>query len=183
MLEIIILLIVNIALLFLKPDLLTLLILVAVSALICVPGVRAMMKGPPYVPTPKRRVDIMMEFAQPKPGEIAYDLGCGDGRIVFATAKRGAKATGYELSLPTYLVAKIRSLWHPRSRILFRDFWSKSYKDADIIYCYLLKGVMPEFERIVWPQLKPGTRVLSHTFKMPTIKPVKERDMVYMYVK
>lgn len=51
----------------------------------------------PYFQTTRYRVDAMMELAEIKPGELAADLGSGDGRILVELAKRGAKACGYEL--------------------------------------------------------------------------------------
>ena len=53
----------------------------------------------PYVGTPVRVMDRMLELANIKPGETVYDLGCGDGRIVIAAALRyKAKAVGVEIS-------------------------------------------------------------------------------------
>ena len=50
-----------------------------------------------YVPTPHEVVEKMLDMAKVKKGDVVYDLGCGDGRIVVAAAKRGAKATGWDI--------------------------------------------------------------------------------------
>ncbi|MBM4093960.1 MAG: hypothetical protein FJ276_31820 [Planctomycetes bacterium] len=51
-----------------------------------------------YVPTPYEVVEKMLDMANVRKGEVVYDLGCGDGRIVVAAAKRGAKATGWDIN-------------------------------------------------------------------------------------
>ena len=51
-----------------------------------------------YVPTPHDVVDKMLDMAKVKKGDVVLDLGCGDGRIVVAAAKKGAKATGYDIN-------------------------------------------------------------------------------------
>jgi hypothetical protein len=54
-------------------------------------------KGAPYVPSKKRTAEIMINFAHIKPGMMVYDLGSGDGRLLFLAAKRGATAIGYDI--------------------------------------------------------------------------------------
>ena len=138
--------------------------------LCCLPGIRAMVSGnPPFVPTPRRIADSMFRLARVRRGERIFDLGCGDGRLVIAAAKRGARATGYEISLPTCAFAKLRSLRQPGARILFGDFWKQDYAQVDVIFCFLLRRSMARFEREIWPHLKVGCRVVSHTFRMPNV--------------
>jgi cyclopropane fatty-acyl-phospholipid synthase-like methyltransferase len=179
MLEVILLLCVII---FLPPSEGNILWLVLAVAII-IPGAYATYTGAPFVPTSQKTLRKMIELAKIKKGEKVYDLGCGDGRLVFAAAKKGANAVGYEFSVPTFLWAKIRSLIYPRSSIQLRDFWKQNYKDADVIFCYLLTDTMQVFKKKVWPQLKPGTRVVSHAFRMKDIQPVKKEDGVVLYMK
>ena len=150
----------------------------------CIPGFRLITQtAPPYVPTSARRMVHMLELADIKPGDIVYDPGCGDGRLLIEAAKSGATAIGYELSIPTLLLAKWRTWTYPSVSVRYGDFWTKDYRDADVIFCYLLLDKMKEFEEKIWPTLKPGTRVISHAFPMPTIKPDKKIDRVMLYVK
>src|ERR1043165_7653593 len=51
----------------------------------------------PFVPSPQEVVDQMVELAGVKKGDVVYDLGSGDGRIVIAAAQKGAKAVGFEI--------------------------------------------------------------------------------------
>lgn len=147
-----------------------------------VPSVYAMLTGAPSVPTPAHIMEKMFKLARIKAGETVYDLGCGDGRLVFKAVDHKAKAIGFELSLPVYVYAKILSFFRGGS-IRLRNFWRQDLSDADVIFCYLLTDSMQTFKKRIWPTLKPGTRVISHAFAMKGIEPVKQIDNVRLYVK
>lgn len=146
------------------------------------PAVYAMWTGAPPVPTPPAVMRDMFALAKIRPGERVYDLGCGDGRLVFEAKRLGAQATGFELALPVYLLAKIRSFFLG-GRILFRDFWKADLSDADVVFCFLLTDSMQTFKQKLWPALKPGTRVVSHAFPMHGIEPAERMGGVRLYVK
>ncbi len=151
--------------------------------LLAIPGVYAMFRGAPFVPSSNATVKRMIGLAQLKKGERAYDLGCGDGRIVFAAAAKGALATGYELSFPTFVIAWLRSLRHKGATIRFRDFWRVDISDADVVFCYLLTGPMAEFEARIWPTLKSGCRVVSHAFRLKGIEPTQRDQDALIWIK
>jgi len=163
---------------------LPLLIVLGLIIVICVPTLPLVMqKAPPFIPTPKAIVDDMIALAVIKKGDRVYDLGCGDGRLLLAAAKQGAIATGYELSIPALLIAKWRTRKYPQIDVRYGDFWKREYSDADVIFCYLLKEKMKMFEETIWLQMKPGTRVVSHAFKMPTVAVTAKRGGAVMYTK
>ncbi|HVW67065.1 MAG TPA: 50S ribosomal protein L11 methyltransferase [Candidatus Peribacteraceae bacterium] len=140
-------------------------------------------RSPPFVPTPQKIMNTMMKLAKVKEGQTVYDLGCGDGRLLIEAAKKGAHAIGYEFSYPTYLLAWFRTRNMRDAVPRFGNFWKQSYDDADVIFCYLLTHTMKEFQEKIWPQLKAGTRVVSHCFKMPDIAYAEAENGVYVYVK
>ena len=154
-----------------------------VSLLICLPGILVMRGGAPFVATPKKIMDGMLRLAKIKPGEVVYDAGCGDGRMVFAAADLGASGIGFEMSLPTFVYAKIRSLWHKNSSIRFQNLWKQDYRNADVIFCYLLTDTMQKFQRTVWLTLRPGTRVVSHAFKFKDVTPDGQDNGALLYIK
>ncbi len=156
------------------------LLMVVVLAL---PNIRARWGGAPYVWTNKKTQETMLRFATIKPGDIAYDLGCGDGRLVRAAATHGAMATGIEASLLTCALAWIWSLPVRNVRIRFGDLWKGDYRDADVVFCYILVAGMQRFEREIWPTLKPGCRVVSNSFRMKGLVPEKEEGNVFLYRK
>jgi SAM-dependent methyltransferase len=151
--------------------------------LLCLPGVLTMRGAAPYVTTSKKTMEAMLRLANIQHGDHIYDLGCGDGRIVFAAAAHGALAVGYEVSIPTYLLAKIRSLWHPRSNIRYGNLWKQNYGDADVIFCYFLKDTMQDFALRIWPTLKPGCRVVSHAFTIDGMEAAARDGDAVLYVK
>lgn len=151
--------------------------------LISLPGLYAILTGVHYQPTLHHTLDRMMRLADIQPAQKVYDLGCGDGRLIFAAAARGARAVGYELSLPVFLFAWFRSLWVPRSSIRCANFWTKNYADADVVFCFLLDPAMVRVRDTIWPQLKPGCKLISHSFKLPSHTPDAVEGNVVMYVK
>ncbi len=168
----------------LGPSHIGILIIWAVIVVICLPVIRLVMQGaPPFVPTSKKTADHMIELAVIKRGDTVYDLGCGDGRLLIAAAEKGAVAVGYELSVPTLLLAKWKARRYKTVEVRYGDFWQKDFSDADVIVCYLLIQKMKLFKEVIWPQLKPGTRVVSHSFKIPGIKPTQVKGDAVLYVK
>ena len=125
----------------------------------------------------------MLTLANLNDDDVMFDLGCGDGRLVFSAAKQCKKAIGYELSIPLIIFGKIRALFHPRASIKLGNIWKQDYSEATVIFCYLLPKAMRQFFKEVWPTLKPGTRVISNAFMMHELEPVKKEGKVYLYVK
>jgi SAM-dependent methyltransferase len=131
----------------------------------------------PYVPTPQDVVDRMLELAQVKKGDVVYDLGSGDGRIVVTAAKKyGVKAIGYEIdperireSHENIKKAGVEKL----VEIKQQDIRTVDLSGASVLTMYLLPEVNMMLRPNIWNQMKPGSRVVSHDFDMGDWKPVK----------
>ena len=140
--------------------------------LIMVPTLMTLINGAPFVPTPMEAVRKLIKLANIKKGDVVYDIGCGDGRMVYVAANEyGANATGLELSPLVYAFARIRKLlWRSKAKILFRNFKTQNFRNADVIVCYL----MPETLEILRPklesELKPGAKIVSYAFQMTSWK-------------
>ena len=129
----------------------------------------------PWVPTREELIPYIMLLAKPKPGDVMYDLGCGDGRVVVEVALRGAKAVCVELNKELIERAKERAR---KSGVIDRitfindDFFKVSLEDATIVYMYLLTSVnrmlKPKLER----ELRLGTRVITLDFEVPGWRPL-----------
>jgi len=158
------------------------LFLLMILSLLILPGIYAALTTGPFVPSSRKRHKAMLDLADFNPNDIVYDLGCGDGRLIFRSAPHVKKAIGYELSIPLVLFGKLKSLLaSPKAQIRFGDIWKQDYKDADVIFCYLLPGAMKKFYKEIWPTLKPGTRVISNAFQIHDLKPNAQKEKVYLY--
>ena len=133
-----------------------------------------------YVPTPQKVVDEMMQAANVTSKDVVYDLGCGDGRIVVAAAKRGAKAIGFDLD-PKRVAearAKVKAAGvESLASIRWANVFSVDLSPATVVTLYLL----PELNVKLIPQLeklRPGSRIVSHDFDMDGVDPVGEWDVM-----
>lgn len=123
-----------------------------------------------YVPTPMPVVNKMLEMAEVKAGNLLYDLGCGDGRIVVTAAKEhGARGIGIDLD-PTRIAeanANARAAGvTDRTRFMVADLFETNLADADVVTLYLLPELNLKLRPRLWRQLKIGTRIVSHDFRM-----------------
>jgi SAM-dependent methyltransferase len=130
----------------------------------------------PYVATPQVIVDKLLEMAAIKPGDVVYDLGCGDGRVVVTAAKRyGVRAVGVDIdprrvkeSLANARANKVEHL----VSIQQKDIFKLDLREATVVFLYLL----PSMNTRLRPQLaklKPGSRIVSHDFDMGDAKPLQ----------
>lgn len=135
----------------------------------------------PYVPTPQEVVDRMLELAQVKKGDVVYDLGSGDGRIVVTAAKKyGVKAIGFEIdpqrikeSHENIKKAGVEQLVEIRQQ----DIRTVDLSGATVLTMYLLPEVNLMIRPNIWKQMKPGSRIVSHDFDMGDWKPLKTENI------
>ncbi len=133
-----------------------------------------------YVPTPDAVVDKMLEMAEVKPGDVVYDLGCGDGRIMVAAARKyGVKAIGFDIDPERVKEAQenIRTNHVGRlASVKEADIFTLDLSKATVVTLYLLPDLnvklMPQLAR-----LRPGSRIVSHDFDMRGAKPVQTVNM------
>ena len=144
----------------------------------------------PYVASPDRVVDRMLEMANIKPGETLIDLGCGDGRILIAAVERyKAKAIGVEISQKLVEQASTRIQREgltEQARVVQGDLLKADLTGADIVTIYLESSLNTQLRPRLERFLKPGARVVSHDYAIPGWKPTKVdksdgRHLVYLY--
>lgn len=131
----------------------------------------------PFIRTPQEIVDQMLALGDPKPDELLYDLGCGDGRIVIAAAKHyRCRAVGFDIDPDRVEEAREnvrRSGLEEQVTIIEQDVFTLDLRPADVVTLYLL----PRLNARLVPQLtqlRPGARIVSHDFDLPKIKPDRE---------
>ena len=160
------------------PVLLFLMILVSVSWPILV--------GAPWVPTPMKSVHKMLDMAEVSPGDLVYDLGCGDGRMVITAARRyGARAVGFEIDPLRYLwcllLVRILGLGD-RVRIVYGNFFNQDLSEADVVTCFLLKWTNNKLEAKLKEELRSGVRVVSNTFVFSGLEEVRVDGDARLYL-
>jgi SAM-dependent methyltransferase len=147
----------------------------------------------PDFPSPQSVIERMLEAAHLKPGELVYDLGSGDGRIVITAARKfKARAVGVELSgdLCKQAEARVKALGlADQVKIVHANLLKVDLKPADVVTIYLLTAsnelLRPNLER----DLRPGARVVSHDFEIRGWKPASIEKIeaegrartIYMY--
>lgn len=123
----------------------------------------------PFVPTPHSLVEKMLDLARVGPADYLIDLGCGDGRIAVAAARRGARALGVDLDplriAEAQAAARIAGL---EAHVRFRrqDLFATPIWDADVIALYLLPRINLELRPRLLTELAAGARIVSHAFDM-----------------
>ena len=121
-----------------------------------------------WVPTPQRLVDKMLDMAKVAPGDFVIDLGSGDGVLVIASAKRGARAIGIELNPELIELSKRnadKAGLADKTSFTQGDLFDHDFSQATVITMYLL----PDLNLKLRPKilaLKPGTRIVSNSWHM-----------------
>ena len=128
-----------------------------------------------YVPTPPEVVEAMLKVANVKAGDVVYDLGCGDGRIVVTAAQKyGARGIGIDID-PQRIKEANENVQKAgvgdRVKIMQADLFETNISEATVVTLYLLPSLNVKLMPKLMKELKPGTRIVSHAFDMGDWKP------------
>lgn len=144
----------------------------------------------PWVPAWKKDLPRIFKLAELKPGQIFYDLGCGNGQVVLSANKNfKAKAIGLEISLPMYLVCKIRQLFNWNRNLIFKlkNLYKEDLSQADVVYFFGMPDKVEKLRAKLEKELKPGSRVISYVFpvvgwqEIAKDKPNPKDIAIYLY--
>ncbi len=143
----------------------------------------------PFEPTPPAVVDAMLEMAQVHPGDVVYDLGCGDGRIVVRAAQLGARAVGIDIDPQRIAESRQRARAEgveDRTRFVEADLFEVDVRDATVVTLFLWPQVNLRLRPRLLDQLRPGTRVVSYMHDMGDWAPERTIEVgrwrVYLWV-
>jgi len=143
--------------------------------------------GAIFLPTPLDVVEKMLSIADVGKGDVLYDLGSGDGRIIIEAAERGARGVGVEAD-------PIRVIWsrfkarrnpaHERLRVIWGDFFKTSISEATVVTVYQGDSINNRLREKFEAELKPGSRVVSFSFIFEGWEPTKKHPdaNVYLYI-
>jgi SAM-dependent methyltransferase len=138
----------------------------------------------PYVPSPIEVVDRMLEFAEVKKGDVVFDIGSGDGRVVIEAAKKyGVKGVGIELDSRLVELARAGAKREGVDHLVeFKqgDAFKADLSAATVVTLYMLPSFNKLFRPILEKQLKPGARVVVHDYPIEGWNPVKWEEMPLM---
>ena len=147
-----------------------------VVALLWIPYIMRTTKfGAPFVPTEPDVVQRVLDLAEVGAGDVFYDLGSGDGRLVIGAALHGAQAFGIEIDR---LRAWYSKVWiallrlGKNARIMQTNFFDIDLSDATVVCLYLLQETNEKIQEKLEEELRPGTRVVSVAFTFPGWEPV-----------
>jgi len=141
-----------------------------------------------FVPTPQTVVDEMLKVANVKKGDVLYDLGSGDGRIVITAAKRfGVRGIGIDIDPQRIAEANENARKEGVTHLVtFKqaDLFSTDISEATVVTLYLLPRLNVKLRPKLFTELKNGTRIVSHAFDMAEWLPEKHlkvdgRDVYY----
>ncbi|MGL5874202.1 MAG: class I SAM-dependent methyltransferase [Xenococcaceae cyanobacterium] len=144
----------------------------------------------PYVPTPMPVVKAMLELAQVNKDDLLYDLGSGDGRIpITAAQKYGTRSIGIDIDPEMIEEANAkaqRERVSDRVKFVEQDLFDTNLKDATVVTLYLLPSVNSQLRPKLLRELRPGTRIVSHSFDMGDWKPERtvrvNGSSIYLWV-
>lgn len=124
----------------------------------------------PFVPTLDAAIEAMLRGARVGPGDVVYDLGCGDGRIVIAAASRyGASGFGVDIDPQQVSAARYyadKAGVGARTRFEVGDIFATDVSKASVVTLYLSVDFNIRLRPKLWRELKPGSRVVSNRFDM-----------------
>ncbi len=124
-----------------------------------------------FVPTPEAVVDKMLDLAGVKAGDVVYDLGCGDGRIVIAAVQKRGASRGVGIDIDPQRVQEATANARKagvlgKVKILQADLFTTDISEATVVTLYLLPTLNVKLMPKLMKELKPGTRIVSHAFDM-----------------
>lgn len=135
----------------------------------------------PYVPTPPEIVEAMLKLGGIQKTDFVIDLGCGDGRIVVMAAEKfGARGMGYDINPQRIKEANEnaeKAKVTDRVKFVQKNLFEADIHEATLVTLYLLPDVNLRLRPKLLKELKPGTRVVSHSFDMGDWKPDKELEI------
>ena len=143
----------------------------------------------PYVSTRSEVISKIINEIDLKDGEKVYELGCGKAGFLraFEAKNPRGKFVGFEYSFWPYAVAKFQlGLSESNIKIYKKNIFKADLKDADLVYCYLNPSMMEKLEKKFIAECKPGTQIISYTFKLPSKQPtkvieIKKGHKIYFY--
>jgi len=138
--------------------------------------------GPPYLPTLDPQMHLALDMLALKKGQTMLELGCGDGKVLVAAARRGWNVVGYELNPLLVVLCWIRTRrYRKQVRVVWGNFWLTTWPQADGIFGFVLPRYMKKLDKKVMQWRKKPLRLASFAFAIPDRHPLREEKGVFLY--
>jgi SAM-dependent methyltransferase len=154
-----------------------------VLCLLVLPFAFVLLYGAPYLPTRREQAEQALDMLGLTEGEVFVDLGCGDGALLIAAARRGLRCYGYELNPFVWAVA----VWRTRKfrdlvTVRCKNFWKITLQpETKGVFVFLLDKYMPKLDTKLSKELKKGSQLVSYTFQIPGKKPKATQGALHLY--
>ena len=136
-----------------------------------------------FVPTPYEDIEPIFLLAPVSAADVVYDLGCGDGRLLFAALEKGAgRAVGVELDPTPLQRARMKAKeleLEDRITFLEADVMEVDLSPATLVLCYLITAASAALKQRFETVLRPGTRVVMEAFPIHGWKPIETWEVPY----
>ena len=145
----------------------------------------------PWVPTKPKQKRKLMKHVELKDNAHVYDLGCGTGTLLFASKKKNPtiKATGFEISVLPYLIAKLKTWLRPKQykniSIQFGNLFNQDISNADVIFVFLLSKSYPKLKAKFAKELKDDCIVIVEAWPLlpvPNGQKIDEDGLLPVYI-
>lgn len=145
-----------------------------------------MVIGAQWIPTPRRVVEKMLSFAEVGPDDTLFDLGSGDGRIIFMAAlKYEANAVGIEADpirlLITRIWIRLKGL-EDQVNVIWGNFFKEGLNSATVVTVYQSTEINRKLKDKLKRELRPGARVISYSFRFDGWEPIKVDEITKLYL-
>lgn len=133
----------------------------------------------PFIPVKARAVKQIVSALQLKAGDVLYDLGSGDGRVLIEAIENnpGVIGVGVENGLVPFIISRLRTRKMP-IRIHFQNIFKADMSKATHIYFFLSTTLLAKLEKKIYQECKVGTRIVSCDFQFAHSKPVEIISLV-----
>ena len=138
--------------------------------------------GAPFLPTLKPQITVALDLLDLKPGQTMLELGCGDGRVLIAAARRGIKSVGYELNPVLAVIAWLRTRpYRKQVTVVCGDYWRAGWPKAEGIFAFILTRYMGKLDKKVIRYKHRPLRIASFAFEIPNREATQSKDGIFLY--
>lgn len=138
--------------------------------------------GAPYFPVRKRDIEDAFTLVDITDKDTVIDLGSGDGKILFACAKRGATVIGYELNPLLVLITKWRLRKHPKARVYWKNLFKADFTGVTKVFIFGLNPIMEQVSSMLKGRAIQGVEIISFVFDLPSFKLVGQKGVAKKYL-